>query len=114
LCRSGDRELSDDRILGCGEFAERIIKEAEAKFRNLFSSKDDPEKINELIAKICKIESISIADIKAGCRRRQASRVLTHISIGFFKTHGVPLAEVARHIGVSTSTVSEIITPAKN
>ncbi|CAB1061143.1 conserved hypothetical protein, partial [Olavius sp. associated proteobacterium Delta 1] len=28
--RSGERELSDDRILGSGEFIERIIKEAEA------------------------------------------------------------------------------------
>ncbi len=28
---SGDRELTDDRILGSGEFVERIIKEAEAK-----------------------------------------------------------------------------------
>ncbi len=31
--RSGDRELSDDRILGSGEFVERIIKEAEAKIK---------------------------------------------------------------------------------
>jgi len=100
LCRSGDRELSDDRILGCGEFAERIIKEAEAKFRNLFPSKDDPEKINEFIAKICKIESITIEELKAGGRRRQASRVRAQIAIGSVKTHGVLLAEVTRHIGI--------------
>jgi len=31
--RSGDRELSDHRILGSGEFVERIIKDAEAKIK---------------------------------------------------------------------------------
>jgi len=47
LRRSEGRELSDDRILGSGEFVERIIKEAEANIRYQFSTNNDPEKINE-------------------------------------------------------------------
>jgi len=112
LRRSGDRELSDDRILGSGEFVERIIKEAEANIRYQFPAKDDPEKINEFIAKVCKNECISIEELKAGGRRRQASRVRAQIAMELVKTHGVSLAEVARHIGVSTSAVSKIITRA--
>ena len=110
--RSGDRELSDDRILGRGEFVERI-KEAEAYIRYQFPAKDDPEKINEFIAKVCKKENKSIMELKAGGRCRQASRVRAKIAIGLVKTHGVSLAEVARHIGVSTSAVSKMITRAK-
>jgi hypothetical protein len=30
---SGDRQLRDDRILGSGEFVERIIKEVDAKIK---------------------------------------------------------------------------------
>jgi len=112
LRRTGYRELSDDRILGSGKFVERIINEAEVNIRYRFPAKDDPEKINEFIAKVCKIENISIEELKAGGRRRHASGVRAQIAIGLVETHGVSLAEVARHIGVSTSAVSKTITRA--
>ena len=103
LRRSGDRELSDDRILGSGEFVERIIKEAEAKIRYQFRVKEHPEKIDEFIAKVCKNKNVSIEELKAGSRRKEASRVRARIAIGLVKTHGVSLAEAARQLGVSTS-----------
>ena len=113
LRRSGDHELSDDRVLGSGEFVERIIKEAESKIRYQFRVKEHPEKINEFIAKVCKNENVSIKELKAGSRRREASRVRARIAIGLVKTRGVSLAEVARQLRVSTSAVSKIIKRAK-
>ena len=112
--RSGDREWSDDRILGSGEFVEQIIKEAEAKMRYQFPIKEDPQKIDEFIARICKNEKLSTEEIKAGGRRRAASRVRAQIAIGLVKTYGVSLAEVARQLGVTTSAISRIITRANN
>ena len=109
LRRSGDRELGDDRILGSGEFVARIIKEAEAKIRYQFPAEDYPEKINEFIAKVCKKEKVSIEELKAGSRRREASTVRAQIAIGLVKANGVSLAEVARQLGVSTAAVSKII-----
>jgi len=109
LRRAGDRELSDERILGSGEFVERIIKEAEAKMRRQFALKERPEKIDETIAKICKNEEVSIEELKAGSRRREASRVRARIAFRLVKTYGVSLAEVARRLGVSTSAVSRIM-----
>ena len=53
---AGERELSDGRILGNGEFVEPIIKEAEAKIRYQLPVKKHHEKIDELIAKICKMK----------------------------------------------------------
>ena len=46
---SGDREWSDDRILGSGEFVERIIKEAEAKIKYQLPVKEQSQKIYEFI-----------------------------------------------------------------
>jgi REP element-mobilizing transposase RayT len=112
--RSGDREWSDDRILGSGEFVEQIIKEAEAKMRYQFPIKEDPKKIDEFIARICKNEKLSTEEIKAGGRRRAVSKVRAQIAIGLVKTHGVSLAEVARQLGVTTSAISRIITRANN
>jgi REP element-mobilizing transposase RayT len=107
--RAGDHELSDDRILGSGQFVERIIKEAEGKIKYQLPDKEHHQKINEFIAKACREEKVSIKELKAGSRRKEASRVRALIAIGLVKTHGVALAEVARQLGVSTSAVSKII-----
>ena len=112
--RSGDRELSDDRILGSGDFVERIIKEAEAKIKYQLPVKEHHQKIDEFIAQICKSENVTMAELKAGSRRRAVSGVRTRIAIGLVKRHGVSLAEVARRVGVSTSGGAKILKRVKN
>ena len=112
--RSGDRELSDDRILGSGEFVERIIKEAEAKIKYQLPVKEEHQKIDEYIADLCKSENVSIAELKAGGRRKEVSGVRARIALGLVKSHGVSLAEVARRVGVSTSGVAKILKRVKN
>jgi REP element-mobilizing transposase RayT len=112
--RSGDRELSDDRILGSGDFVERIIKEAEAKIKYQLPVKEHHQKIDEFIAQICKSENVTMAELKAGSRRKEVSGVRARIAIGLVKRHGVSLAEVARRVGVSTSGVAKILKRVKN
>ena len=109
LRRIGDRELSDDRILGSGEFVERIIKEAETKIKYQLPHLEHHRKINEYITKICQDEKVSTKELKGGSRRTEISRVRALIAIGLVKTHGVAFAEVARQLGVSTSAISKII-----
>jgi len=109
LRRSGDRELSDERILGSGEFVEQIIKEAETNTKYQLPVLDHHKKIDELITRICRDEKVSIEELKGGSRRREASRIRARIAIGLVKTQGVTLAEVARQLGVSTSAVSKIM-----
>lgn len=109
LRRSGQRELSDERILGSGEFVEKMIKEAEAKVKYQLPDLDQSEKIDVFISKLCKDENVPIEEIKGGSRRRKASRVRARIAIGLVKAHGVALAEVARQLGVSTSAICHII-----
>ena len=111
--RSGERELSDDRILGGGEFVERIIKEAEEKIRFQLPVSEELQKIDELMTKICKDERVSIEELKAGSRRKEVREVRKRIAIELVKRHGVALAEVARRVGVSTSGVSKILKRAR-
>jgi len=107
--RSGNRELCDDRILGSGEFVERIIKEAEAKIKYQLPVKEHHHKIDKFIAQLCRSENISSAELKAGGRRKEVSGVRAQIAIGLVERHGVALAEVARRVGVSTSAISKIL-----
>lgn len=109
LRRTGDRELSDERILGSGEFVEQIIKEAEANIKYQLPVLEQAQRIDEFISKICKNEKVPIEELKGGSRRREASRARARIAIGLVKTHGVALAEVARRLGVTTSAISKIV-----
>ncbi len=111
--RCGDRELSDDRILGSGEFVERVIYEAEAKIKYQLPVKEDHQKIEEFIAQMCKSENVSIVELKAGGRRREVSGVRARIALNLVKSHGLSLAEVARRVGVSTSGISKILKRAR-
>jgi REP element-mobilizing transposase RayT len=107
--RSGECELSDDRILGSGEFVERIIKEAEAKIRFQLPVSMNHQKINEYMTKICKNKKVSLDELKGGSRRKEVSGVRSRIAIELVKGRGIALAEVARRVGVSTSAISKII-----
>lgn len=107
--RTGDRESSDERILGSGEFVERIIKEAETKIKYQLPDLEHHHKIKELITKKCQDANISPEELKAGSRRSEISCVRAQIAIGLVKIHGVALAEAARQLGVSTSAISKII-----
>ena len=106
---SGERELSDDRILGSGEFVEQIIKEAEAQIKYQLPIKGHHRKIDQFIAQICSSENITIEELKAGSRRKEVSKARARIALGLIKRHGVSLAEVARRVGVSTSGISKIL-----
>ena len=109
LRRAGDRELSDERILGSGEFVEQIIKEAEGKVKYQLPVKEQNRKIDKFITNLCKNTKVSKKELKSGSRRKEVSGVRSLIAIELVKKHGISLAEVARRVGVSTTAVSKII-----
>ena len=88
---------------------ERIIKEAEAKIKYQLPVKEQVQKIDEFITRLCKNEKVSIEELRSGSRRKGVSSVRAMIAIGLVKKHGVALTEVARRVGVSTAAVSKII-----
>ena len=49
LRRTGNRELSDERILGSGEFVEQIIKEAENQIKYQLPLLEQKQRIDEFI-----------------------------------------------------------------
>jgi hypothetical protein len=82
---------------------------AGTKTRYQLPVKKDDQKLDEYIAQMCESKNVSIAELKTGSRRREVSRVRAQVATGLVKRHGIPLAEVARRVGVSTSAISKII-----
>lgn len=109
LRRADDREMSDARILGSGEFVEQIVKEASNHVKFQFSKNERRRNVEEYIATVCKQENLNIKELRSGSRRQHVSRARALIANHIVKNYGVTLAEAARRLGVSTSAVSKMI-----
>jgi len=104
--RQGNRELYDERILGNGEFVERIIEEADKKIKYQFPKQPDLQEAEEIIKRICKKEKISFIELRSGSRRRCIVSVRKQIAIKLVEDYGFSLAETARQLGVTTPAIS--------
>jgi REP element-mobilizing transposase RayT len=109
LRKQGDNLLSDERILGSGDFVDRIIQEADNALRQQFSSRERTKKIETVVFAECKKGGIAVKELQAGGRRPNVSQVRKRIAEKLFKGSGIPLAEIARHTGVSTSAISKAL-----
>lgn len=107
--RHGDRDLSDERILGNGDFVDQIIKEADDRVKKQLPANSQQKIIVKIMQEICDKREVNVKEIFSGSRRRFVSEARRIIACRLVKDHGIPLSEVARRVGVSISAVSKMI-----
>ena len=106
----GARELSDERILGSGEFVERVLREADARALRQHAAERRNRYAERFVAEQCKKGGVSVTELRSGSRRGRLPAVRRKIVCGLVENYGVPAAEVARQVGISTSGVSKLLT----
>jgi putative transposase len=109
LRRSKQKVLTDERILGTDDFVEEILREAEGRARHSFSTLIRSKGVQKLIEATCKKEGISLQEIQMGSRRGAIARVRSQVALKLVQELGIPLAEIARQLGGSTSAVCQIL-----
>ncbi len=114
LREKGVRELSDERILGSGEFVEKILSEADEKVKHQYFGRERKKEIEKAIEQGCRKGKVSLVELRSGSRRGQVSEVRAQIATLLVEEYGVPMAEIARQLGISTSAVSKIYTRQSN
>jgi len=107
--RAGVAKKSDERILGGGDFVERIVAEAEERQDRQLSGASAMSKVNKTIRAICEEEGIKATEMKGGSRRRQISRIRKRIARELIERYGIPMAIVARETGVTTAAISKMM-----
>ena len=106
---SGNKEESDARILGSGEFVSELIKHAEEKVKYQLPAVELQKIITAEIEIQCKKEKVAVAMLQAGSRRPPLPRLRRAIALKLINEYGVSLAEAARRLGISTSGVAQIL-----
>jgi REP element-mobilizing transposase RayT len=99
----------DSRILGGGDFVSRLLEEAEGSVKRQISSKEREVLINQVIKGMCHDEGITEKELRYGGQRQRVSRARARISYHLSRHRGVPMAEIARQVGVCTSAVAKAI-----
>ena len=107
--RRGQREESDERILGSGDFVNAILKEAEEKTRRQLKLRRTDKTLTKIIEEECKKGRSSANELKGGSRRRKVSTVRARIAKRGVDELGLSMAEIARHVGVTTSSIAKAV-----
>lgn len=110
LRKERERILADDRILGTGDFVERVIREADECMKYQIGDDERNRKVQGFIEQACRKEDVNPKELRMGSRRGGIGRLRAQIALNLVEQYGLPLAEVARHLGVTTSVISKAIT----
>lgn len=107
--RSGQREEADERILGSGDFVNDILKEAEEKTWRQLKLRQSGKTLSMIIEEECRRGGVSSNELKGGGRRRKASTLRAAIAKRALDELGLSMAEIARHLGVTTSSIAKAV-----
>jgi putative transposase len=111
--RKKQREETDERILGSGDFVNAILKEAEEKELRQLKIKRSGRTLDTIIREECKKSGVSLAELKRGNRRRRVSEMRLTIARRGREELGLSGAEIARAVGVNTSSINRALALAE-
>jgi REP element-mobilizing transposase RayT len=103
-------EQFDERILGSGQFVERVLAEAEACVQRQQAARRQGERVERVIVGVCKKSGASLTELRSGSRRGELPTIRAALASKLVEDFGVTIAEVARQLGISTSGVSKMLT----
>jgi REP element-mobilizing transposase RayT len=100
---------ADARVLGSGSFVEALWREADTRVARVGRRTLPPPDVAAAVQAVCGREGVSARELEAGSRRGRVSAVRAGLARHLVGELGLPLAEAARHLGVSTSAISKAL-----
>ena len=104
----GEEVAYDSRILGSGEFVQGVMRDAEETIACQMRNRRT-KSIGEIIGRMCRKSGVSEKEIESGSQRRRISKVRAEIACLLSREMGIPMAEIARRLGVGASAIAMAI-----
>jgi putative transposase len=108
LRRKGIKVAFDERVLGGDDFIERLLSEAEEREKETLRISRKVADLQTLAKRVMEGQGMEETELRSGTRKREvvrARRMFCQLAIGKM---GYPGAEVARYLGVTTSSVNRL------
>jgi len=109
LRSKGKGVASDERILGDGEFVERVLEEWDEVGRANLRLTRDRKSLSWLAQEVCENWGVTMEELRSGSRRKVLLKAREEFSQVAVKGLGYSGAEVARYLGVTGSCVTRIV-----
>jgi putative transposase len=109
LRRKGERELSDERILGSEDFVDRVLQEAEERQLRQMKLQRRGKGIEDIIQEECRKRKVSEDELRKGSRRSRVSEARAAIAHRSKEELVISGAEIARYLGVNTSSITRTL-----
>jgi putative transposase len=107
--KRGERQFSDERILGSGEFVEEVLGEAGEAQKEMLPMRSRHAEADEMLARACAEKGLSVPALQAGSRNREYSAIRRELARMFVNEWGLSHANVARMLGISRAGVSMLV-----
>lgn len=111
LSTRGNKERieHDARILGGGDFVAGILREADKNLKRQLKFGERKASMDRVIRKMCSEAGVEEKEVRNGGQRRRVSKVRAEIAYYLSHELGMPMAEIARQVGVCTSAVAKAV-----
>lgn len=103
----------DPRILGSGAFVEQMLREGQKQLRGAAHRQRRFRQAMRYIQSVCQREGVALPELQAGSRRGRLPAVRMALIRHLVVALGLPLAAVARLLGVSTSAIAKSLQRAE-
>ena len=108
-----DRVLADQRVLGSGEFVERMLAAGDARQQTQQARAQRLGQAQAIIRRRCRRAQVGLAELQMGSRRRRIAAVRSELAVHLVTQLGLSLADAARQLGVSTSGIAKAVARAE-
>jgi len=105
--QSRDRVLTDQRVLGTGDFVEQLLKQKIQK--RSISPAEQVRRVENIIKRNCRKAGITMRALKNGSRAVPIPRIRSEIARVLIRELGLSYTETARFLGVSHVAISKMI-----
>jgi putative transposase len=113
LRNKGEEEAYDERILGGGDFVQAILEEADQKLARQIRARKKTRPLSIMIKERCREAGVNEVELRSGSRRKAVSELRRRLCFYLYRDHGIPMAEIARQVGVGTTGVAMAIKEMK-
>jgi hypothetical protein len=107
--KRGEREFTDERVLGSGEFVATLLREAEGQRRERWATRPNPQALAAYVEQACDNAGVSVQALRQGSRRHRVSQVRAALARQLVRSKGLSLAETARQLGVTTAAICKAV-----
>jgi chromosomal replication initiation ATPase DnaA len=111
--RRSERQVSDRRILGDGDFVKQVISGLDDLVKKNLRLSGQRIDINTLAEKVSEKYNVSIGELRSGGRRKEVVKARRAMSWIGVRELGYSGADVARYLGVTNSCVTRMISTGK-